>query len=208
MSFTNLSYDKDAYKTTIKQSKGPGSYHIEKPRVSTKHCYPYPVSVIPQKQGVSVFRNKLQVDVSSELLGITRKASDVPSEKYNPQCNVSCDTGYPCGQGVIGTCNGLKKGQRSGDNELVHGENCFIPAEETRTTNPSCNLRGTGWNRWEWLCLNPQKNIEITFPNNVSNRILVKDNHRPVIPNPINVKSALPNNSEAGYDGGNYAKWN
>jgi len=208
MSFTKLSYDKDAYKTNIKQSERPCAYHIEKPPVSSKQCYPYPVSVIPQQQGVSVFKNRLQVDVSSELLGITRKASGGPSTKYNPSCDISCDTGYPCGQGVIGKCDGLKVGQHAGDAALSHGEKCFIPAEETRTTNPSCNLRGTGWNRWEWLCNDPQKNIERNFPNNVSNRILVKDNHRPTIANPIDVTTSLPNNSDVGYSGGDYAKWN
>jgi len=208
MSFTKLNYDKDAYAAYTKQSERTGSYHLEKPRVSSKQCYPYPVSVIPQQQGVSVFKNQLQVDVSSELLGITRKASLVPSKKYNPQCNVSCDTGYPCGQGVIGKCDGLKSGQHAGDEQLSHGENCFIPAEETRTSNPSCNLRGTGWNRWEWLCNDPQANIELKFPNNVSNRILVKDNHRAHIPNPIDVNACLPNNSDVGYNGGDYAEWN
>ena len=208
MSFTKLAYDKDTYQINLKQSERPGSYHIEKPSVSSKQCYPYPVSVIPQKQGVSVFKNRLQVDVSSELLGITRKASDAPSKKYNPECQTSCDTGYPCGQGVIGKCSGLKSGQHAGDEQLSHGENCFIPAEETRTSNPSCNLRGTGWNRWEWLCNDPQANIELKFPNNVSNRILVKDNHRAHIPNPIDVNACLPNNSDVGYKEGDYAEWN
>lgn len=208
MSFTKLSYDKDAYKINLKQSERPGSYHIEKPRISSKHCYPYPASIIPQQQGVSVFKNKLQVDVGSELLGITRKASGAPAKQYNPTCNTTCDTGYPCGQGVIGKCSGLKEGQHAGDDDLIHGENCFIPAEETRTTNPACNLRGTGWNRWEWLCNDPQAHIEKTFPTNISNRILAKDNHRATIPNPIDVNASLPNSSDVGYDGGDYAKWN
>ena len=50
--------------------------------------------------------------------------------------------------------------------ELCQGEllqdfkECDMPtAEETRQSNPPCNLRGTGWNRWEWLCKNPQKHI-------------------------------------------------
>ena len=58
-------------------------------------------------------------------------------------------------------------------------------AEEIRTSNPPCNLRGTGWNRWEWLCMDPQERVLMPFDNMVSNRIIVKDNHRPCVPNPI-----------------------
>ena len=193
MSFTKLSYDKGAYKNAINQSIKPGSYYLDKPRIDCSHCYPYPVSVIPQQRGVSMYSNKNLVDVSSELLGITRKASEDPTKHYTPSCPPnSCDTGYPCGGGVIGKCNGLKEGSRPGDEGLVHFKDCFLPAEETRTTNPACNLRGTGWNRWEWLCMNPQENIEIPFSNNVSNRIVFKDNHRPSIPTPMESTNVIP----------------
>tara|TARA_B110000211_G_scaffold223534_1_gene273521 strand:+ start:478 stop:1086 length:609 start_codon:yes stop_codon:yes gene_type:complete len=197
MSFTKLPYDAKAYKSTVQQSQRQGSYHLNKPRVSATQCYPYPVSVIPQQQGVSVFKNTSLVDVSSELLGINRRASGAPTNTFEAQC----DTGYPLGQGIIGNCPNSKKGSMVGDNELQHFPNCFIPAEETRTTNPSCNLRGTGWNRWESLSINPQKNIEMSFPNNISNRILVKDNHRPLIPTPIDVSASLPDGEVKAYDG-------
>ncbi len=204
MSFTKLAYDKETYKTDIKQSKKSGLYYLEQPQ--NNQCYPYPVSVIPQKQGVSVSRNKHLVDVSSELLGITKRATSLGAP--HNKCDVDCDTGYPCGQGVIGQCGNLKSGLRVGDDQLKHLDNGFIPAEETRTSNPSCNLRGTGWNRWEWLGLNPQSNVERPFPNNISNRIVVKDNHRPVIPNPIDVSASLPNGSSAGYTDDIYSKYN
>ena len=144
-----------------------------------------------------LFKNKALIDVSSELLGINRRASGVPTNNFQAQC----DTGYPKGQGVIGNCPASKQGSMVGDNELKHFPNCFIPAEETRTTNPPCNLRGTGWNRWESLSINPQKNIEMSFPNNISNRILVKDNHRPLIPTPIDVSASLPSGEVKAYDG-------
>ena len=192
MSFTKLSYDKEAYKTAINESIKPGSYYLNKPRIDCQHCYPYPVSVVPQEMGNSLYSDKSMVDVSSELLGLTRKASDDPKKQYIPTCGKDfCDSGYPCGGGVIDKC----KGERPDDKGLVHFKDCFIPAEETRTTNPACNLRGTGWNRWEWLCTDPQKNIEMPFSNNVSNRIIFKDNHRPSIPNPMDQTSSLPPNA-------------
>jgi hypothetical protein len=53
-------------------------------------------------------------------------------------------------------------------------------------------LRGHGWNRWEWLCHDPQENVSRPFEWNVSNRILVKDNHRPCIPKPLDPTPVLP----------------
>jgi hypothetical protein len=40
--------------------------------------------------------------------------------------------------------------------------------DDSRLSNPPCNLRGTGWNRWEWLCLNPQERVEIPFDWNIT----------------------------------------
>ena len=193
MSFTNLSYDKGAYSKELKQSTGPGIYQLNEPPVSCHQCYPFPVTVRLQRQGDSLFKNKNLIDVDSELLGITRKSSLDPKKKFNPSCvGVDCNTGQPCGQGVVGQCSGLKPGQMVGDENLVNLPDCFIPAEDTRLSNPACNLRGTGWNRWEWLCKNPQDRVEIPFDYNISNRLLVKDNHRPCIPNPIDPTPLLP----------------
>ena len=211
MSFTKLAYDKEAYKTTISQSVKQAKYQITKPRISCQQCYPYPVSVRPQQQGVSVYKDKHIIDVSSELLGITRTATSAPGGKYIPECKVSqCNSGYPCGQGVVDNCNSQNSGERVGDEGLKHWKDCFFPAEDTRLSNPSCNLRGTGWNRWEWLYRNPQEHVEKSFKNDISTRIMVKDNHRPIIPTPISVNKSLPNAGEKAYNNinGNYASYN
>lgn len=193
MSFTKLSYDQGSYKTHINESVGPGVYQINSPPISCEACYPYPPSSRLQKRGVSVSKNYHLIDINSELRGITRKLSQDPSKQYNPKCVDSvCTSGEVCGQGVVGNCIGLKPGSKMGDNELEHFKDCTIPAENSRLSNPSCNLRGTGWNRWEWLCVNPQERVEIPFDYNISNRIIVKDNHRPCIPIPIDPAPLLP----------------
>lgn len=198
MSFTNLSYDKGAYTTDLNQSVGPGVYRLGEPSISCEgQCYPYPPTVRLQRQGDSISKNNLLVDVDSELLGITRKLSEDPNKQYQPNCvDTVCSSGEACGQGVAGQCSGMKPGQRAGDQDLHHWQDCYIPAEDTRLSNPSCNLRGTGWNRFEWLCLNPQDRVEIPFDWNISNRIVVKDNHRPCIPNPVDPTAALPKGGE------------
>lgn len=203
MSFNRLNYDNCQYKQTLSQSVGPGHYQISKPPVSCKPCYPYPPSIRLQKSGDSIDKSKKLIDISSEMSGITRPATKCPSNKWISKCNnYKTNTGQPCGQGVTGNCNScdvkgkMKRGERCPDN-FSNGVDSFPdcnipPSEETRTSNPPCNLRGTGWNRWEWLCKNPQERIEVPFDFNISNRIIVKDNHRPCVPTPVDPTPVLP----------------
>ena len=39
---------------------------------------------------------------------------------------------------------------------------------------------------------NPQDHVLMPFDNNVANRIVVKDNHRPLVPTPVDPKLVLP----------------
>ena len=193
MSFTNLGYDKGSYISELNQSVGPGVYKLAEPSVDCEQCYPVPPTVRLQLQGDSISSKKLLVDIDSELMGITRKLSQDPNKQFQPECvDTVCSSGEVCGQGVIGKCKDRKQGRRVPDSDLKHMKDCFVPSEDTRLSNPSCNLRGTGWNRWEWLCLDPQDKVEIPYYFNISNRIIVKDNHRPCIPKPIDPQPCLP----------------
>jgi len=197
MSFNRLNYDTGTYKQELNQSIGPGNYHLNQPPVSCTPCYPYPSTVRLQHSGDSVQKDIFMIDVDSELSGLFRKNSRNPKNKYIPCCDgVTCTSGEPCGQGGSAGCKSklfnIKRGQRFGDQNLKHWQDCFTPAEDTRLNNPACTLRGTGWNRWEWLCQDPQERIEMPFDWNVNNRIIVKDNHRPLIPHPISPEPVLP----------------
>lgn len=172
MSFnTRLSYDDCAYKTNLKQSVGSATYQLGAPLPNCTPCFINDPSIrmsnsVRNSQGVSVSTHMPIIDVDSELKLLTRKASDCPTKKYSP--------GSPI--------------------DLTHVPQCTesIPREDTRLSNPTCTLRCTGWNRWEWLCKNPQEKALVPFDFNINNRTVVKDNHRPCIPNPINQVSALP----------------
>ena len=201
MSFNRLNYDTCEYKQTLAQSIGPGGYQINTPPISCDACYPYQPSIRLQSSGGSVDMSKYMIDIDSEMLNITRPASKCPSRKFLPYCpDCGSNSGEPCGQGVSNSCKTCKERLKNGERcptkfskGLNHYPDCNImPQEETRTSNPPCNLRGTGWNRWEWLCLNPQDKVEIPFDWNISNRIVVKDNHRPSIPTPIDTIPSLP----------------
>ena len=165
MSFSRLNYDDTTYKHLLRESVGPGDYVISMPRVDCKKCYFPSPDVRINHTGAGSCRDL--IDVDSELMGITRKATNCPSSKYLPQGKDFC--------------------------EQYLGEDCMgLTTEETRMSNPPCTLRGTGWNRWEWLCRNPQERVLIPFDYMVNNRLLAKDNHRPCVQDPVDQSFALP----------------
>ena len=193
MSFNRLKYDNCEVKKYNQESTGPGNYLCDTP-IMCNNCLNDNPRVINQKNGVSINSNVDwrfyygPVDVESDLFNLNRTSTRCPSGKYTPKCDPYACTnqGEACGSGVVETCsdskNPLRKPwTRPGDNNLVNFPNCFFPTEDTRLSNPSTNLRGTGWNRFDPLCKDPQE--QVTFPGeyNTSTRIVFKDNHRPSV---------------------------
>lgn len=176
MSFNRLNYDTCTYKQNLKQSVGVGGYGVGTPRLDCHTCFPADPSIqmgqshigpITKGVGGSTCVDKPLVDVSSELLGITRQATNCPTGKFMPKDAEFC--------------------------EYQHPDMCpAMTSEDTRLSNPPCTLRSTGWNRWEWLCQDPQSRVLIPFDYNINYRLVSKDNHRPCIPRPINQADALP----------------
>lgn len=180
MSLNRLSYDKCSYEQVLGESVGPGFYQLTTPPNLCKPCHSTDPRIRLQSTGVSLNKNTSLVDVDSELLGLTRNFSKCSSRKYNP--NEQC---LPNNK----LCLSL-------DKTPIEFNDCFTNTEDTRLSNPPCNLRGTGWNRWEWLCKNPQENIEEPFDSLIDSRTLSKINHRPCIPEPIDQFNVFPDNNE------------
>jgi hypothetical protein len=148
-----------------------GEYMMKTPiQEDTKGCFfPNPYIRL-DKFGGSLCENNL-IDVDSELLGLNVKATKCPANKFTPSKEPFCN--------------------------MVNMKECdFLSPEDTKISNPPCTLKGTGWNRWEWLCENPQNNVLIPFETGINNRIVVKDNHRPCIPTPLDVSDSLPCNND------------
>jgi hypothetical protein len=192
MSFNRTKYDRCNISKYNQESTGPGNYMTGTP-ITKDTCYNDNPRVINQKMGVSVNGQvdwrfySGPVDVESELFNINKRQSRCPSDKYIPNCKLdSCTDGTPCGQGVIESCNNAVKHpwNRPEDSNLVDQKKCTFPSDDTRLNNPASNLRGTGWNRFVPLCKNPQENI--TFPGEylIPTRLVVKDNHRPLVKKP------------------------
>lgn len=173
MSFNNLKYDTCSYKQVLSESIGPCEYQLGTPFISCDDCFSKDPQLILQRNGVSVARNVPQVDVDSELMNITRKLSGCSSKEFIPKFNA--------------------KGEIDNTIETKHFNDCNIPTREnTRLSNPASTLRGTGWNRWEWLCENPQQRAVVPFDLNINERLVTKDNHRALIPKPIDQSVFLP----------------
>lgn len=165
MSFSRLNYDDCTYTHILRESVAPGDYSISTPRVDCGNCYFPSPDVRIDHYGAG--KCKELIDVDSELMGITRKGTNCPTGKYLPKPNEFC--------------------------EMKLGKDCMgMTAEETRLSNPPCTLRGTGWNRWEWLCQDPQDKVLIPFDYMINNRLLSKDNHRPCVQDPIDQRGSLP----------------
>lgn len=169
MSFTKLPYDSCAYTKDLQESEDVGKYMLNTPKNDCgENCFHPSPHVRLDKKNIGMCKNKLIVDVHSELLGLNMKLSECPSKR-------TIDPLY-CENAFLKDC-----------------ENTFLAAEETKISNPPGTLRGTGWNRWEWLCTNPQDNAIVPFETNIQNKTIVKDNHRPCLPTLKNSDPVLPN---------------
>lgn len=173
MSFTRLSYDTCSYVYDLDESMKIGEYTLKTPVTNENVFYANPAIPL-NKFGANLCESNI-IDVDSELLGLNVKQTNCPSKKYKPSTKPYCN--------------------------LLHTkENDMISPEDTRLSNPPCTLRGTGWNRWEWLCTDPQDRAITPFETNINNRIVVKDNHRPCIPKPLDNSLSLPPPSDANND--------
>ena len=164
----NMRYDAGTYQTDLRQSVGPGAYVLGTP---VQHCAPCfacdPRANNGTSGGAACADGAALVDVDSDLQGLTRRATRNPAGKYQAGTAAAC------------TLRGV--------------DDCgSVTVEDTRLNNPPCTLRGTGWNRWEWLCRNPQERALLPFDTMVDTSIVVKDNHRPHVARPIDQTLAMP----------------
>lgn len=173
--FTRLDYDACTYRTNLTQSIGPGEYALAAyaaPNCGT--CF----SGDPWRQGGGGATARCSgggggrtlVDVDSELIGITRQATNCPGGLFQATAPPFCPT-------------------------LLQYRDCpasTVGTEDTRLSNPPSTLRETGWNRWEWLCRDPQERVEVPFDYLINSQLIAKDAHRPCVPMPIDQTLALP----------------
>ena len=181
MSFTNLMYDGSNTKNALRVSQGPGVYQVGTPKTCIP-CYQPNPEIRLQKNGVSIQDPSEQrfyagpIDVESKLIGIERAPIN-----YTLQSQCDCDNKkYACTCGVGGNFGRTK-----------NMPTCYLPTENTRLSNPPTNLRGTGINRFNPLCLNPQKKLFLNATYNIPTQMLLKKAFRPCVATPA-VNGMIP----------------
>lgn len=166
MAHNHPNNDTDQYRQTILETTGPSRYIFDRPLGGTRNAISADPRASTQGFQVATCANSPLVDVDSDLLGITRRFGLCDSAKYNPSRD-----------GPDRTCK-----LRDIPTTQLPSE---LDAEDCRLSNPPCTLRGTGINRFEWLCTDPQNTALEPFHGPVNYRAVAKDNHRPLIEDPI-----------------------
>lgn len=179
MASTSLRSDGCSYQEKIRASIGPGVYSLNRPANDCGPCgqdIPSDPYMRWQAWGPGFCAPGSTVDDGSELLGLNYKASRCALDSYLPGKGVKGNRGVcasPKGPAVDST------------------RKCRNHTEPTRLSNPPCTLRGTGWNRWEWLCYDPQDRAIIPFEHQVNYRMIAKDNHKPCLPTPMEATNVV-----------------
>jgi hypothetical protein len=160
----------DGCKTTddLRVTTGPGRYQLDAPPQYCNACFAPEPTVRQQSWGASLNGTYTKTDVESDLLNINRPSSRTVCNQYNPAKDK------------------INKGG------VAPVKECSFPQTHSRLVDPPCTLRSSGWNRWEWLCENPQAGVMMPFDNLVTTRLAAKDQHRPCIPKPIDSEQVLP----------------
>ena len=147
---------------------GPGRYTLEAPNGYCNATFaPEPTTRL-QKWGDSQVSSYGKTDVESDLFNLNRGTTKTVCGLYDPNDN------------------------RMNSASKKNIKESSFPQTHARLVDPPCTLRGSGWNRFEWLCQNPQSNVMMPFDWYIPGRILHKDAHRPCIPTPLSPSPALP----------------
>ena len=181
MACTRFFYDDCRTKKQLQQSTDPGRWILNVPGNGANPCYIEDPQIIIQKWGANLRTNTINLE--SELMGVNKPLSRdcLGKDNYTSYNVPNQAIEYP-------VCN-----------------NTFT--EESRATNPAWWYRDLEQVDWGYPPINPQINTCLPFQNNLSTRILVRDDFTPKRECVLNEKkyNYLPTNYNAvrgGYVGG------
>ena len=153
MACTRFFYDDCRTKKQLQQATDPGRWILNVPGNGAKPCYIEDPQIIIQKWGANLRTNTINLE--SDLMGVNKPLSrDCLGKDNYKNFNVPNQAiEYP-------VCN-----------------NTFT--EESRATNPAWWYRDLEQVDWGYPPINPQINTCMPFQNNLSTRILVRDDFTP-----------------------------
>jgi hypothetical protein len=168
-SFEQLIYDTGTYNVDLKQSTAPLRWVLDPNYANTCNpCFPSNPGYLG-RVGVSIAKDTPLIDVESDLKLLNYRNSRNPQDKYIPPTHCVTDN--------------------------YHFSDCANLTDYSRIMLPVCTFRGiVGPNRYSPLCLQPQDENRWLQPSEIgiNYRMVVKDNHTPCIPCPINQCLVLP----------------
>jgi len=132
-------------------STGPGRWALGVPNAYGNAVYVPNVTTINQKWGASHIMSSTKTDVESDLTNRGRPTVRTTCGQYQPE-------------------EGLLLAQ-----QLTPMPESNFPQTSSHLVDPPCTLRGTGINRWQWLCENPQENVMVPFEYLADSRHASKD---------------------------------
>ena len=151
MAFTRFKYDDCRTIKSQQQATDPGRWILNVPGNGSNPCYMEDPHIRIQKWGANLRTNTINLE--NDLLGMNRNLTRdcLGKDNYN---NVQSEAiSYP-------KCNNLF-------------------TEESRSIAPAWMVRDLEQVDWYYPPLNPQENTCFPFDNNISTRILEKDNFTP-----------------------------
>lgn len=166
--FSRRLYDGGKMTDDLRVQTGPGRYQLDAPPQYCNATYAPEPTVRLQKWGAAQNSQYAKTDVESDLFNINRPTTKNISGQYNPATD------------------------KINKAAVVPVKEESFPNTFSRLADPPCTLRGSGWNRWEYLCDNPQESVMVPFDWNVTSRLQQKDQFRPCIPKPIDSATLLP----------------
>ena len=150
MAFTRFNDDPSRVSKQLQQSTDPGRWVLNVPGNGDKPEYIADPQIRIQTWGGNLMTN--YIDLESELRGVSKRTSkDCLGKDEYTKFNVS-------------------------SNKIQYPTNTSLYTEESRTIMPAWTARELEQSHWGILPLNPQENVCFSFENNVSTRIIEKDN--------------------------------
>jgi len=132
-------------------STGPGRWALGVPNAYGNAAFVPDVTTINQRWGASHIMTSTKTDVESDLTNRGRPTVRTTCGQYQPE-------------------EGAALAAR-----LTAMPEAAFPQTASHLVDPPCTLRGTGINRWQWLCENPQENVMVPFEHLVDSRHASKD---------------------------------
>jgi len=158
MSFTRFHDDPARIKYSLEISTYSGRYALDTPGPGVNLPYLEDSQIRMQKWGANLMTNPINIE--SDLRGLTRKLN-----RDNIELNNYKNTAVETSQ------------------KIYEKKQPYV--DESRASHPAWMYRDLEQTRWEVPFINPLVNVEKKFHDNIQTRILEKDHHVPIIPQPM-----------------------